>query len=300
MEGLTYAYFPLYPILLRTANVFFRNIELTAFVTANFLLVANFWALWRLLAKVYSAKIAIKTAYLLFLFPLSVFFRSYFAEGLFLFLLIWFAYCLNQKRFLKAAFFLSLLVITRSSGLFLAIPFLYFLWKQLRTKELQFEKALVALIISIIPLFGWLAYCFKQTGNPFYFYTVRSAWFQQDFPFAPLWHNFLLIIQFTRLPFHYFHTSAVDILVIFLSLYLVVKSQQFLSKSLWLISLVLAITPLVVTDTMSYTRYQIVSFPLFIYLANSLNGWLYWLVIVGFTAGLFIVSLYFVNWYWIG
>lgn len=97
MDGATFAFFPLYPIILKILNIFIMNILLTGFLFANFMLLINFWSLIYVLKKFTDEKIAIRTAFLLFLFPFSIFFRSYFTESLFLFLLIWFTHFLLKK-----------------------------------------------------------------------------------------------------------------------------------------------------------------------------------------------------------
>src|SRR4029079_19651547 len=42
MDGLSYAYFPVYPLLLSFVNFLIQDIELTAFYVANLLLIVNF------------------------------------------------------------------------------------------------------------------------------------------------------------------------------------------------------------------------------------------------------------------
>ena len=95
MGGLSYAFFPFYPVILSIFNAPIGNIEFSAFTVANILLILNFLSLYFMIKQFYSPGIAFKTIFLLFLFPFSMFYRSYFTEGLFLFLLIWFctAFC---------------------------------------------------------------------------------------------------------------------------------------------------------------------------------------------------------------
>ena len=79
MDGLSYAFFPLYPTFISIPNMLIGNIEYSAFLTANLLMILNFFSLFYVLRKISGEKIALKTTFLLFLFPFSIFYRSYFS-----------------------------------------------------------------------------------------------------------------------------------------------------------------------------------------------------------------------------
>lgn len=298
MDGLTYAFFPLYPMLIRLVSIAFGNIELSAFSLSIVLLIANFFSLYFVTGRLFSKSLAIKSILLIFLFPFSVFFRSYFTEGLYLFLLIWFSYFLIRKKLLLAAIALGLLNMTKGSGLLLDALYLYVLWKEVKEKKTSLANACKLIVILVVPFLLWMLFCFIQTGNPLYFYTVRSAWYNSPIP--PLLYNFSLLFLFPFLPVHSFHYSQIDILVVLIASLILMKSRKFLGFNLWWIAFILWINPLLASDTMSFTRYQSVSFPLFIYIANILPNKLYWLVLLLFAIGFAVVSLFFVNWWWIG
>jgi hypothetical protein len=92
-----------------------KEIKISAFLLSNLLLVANFSCLYFCWRKYFIKKTLIKALFLLFFFPGSVFFRSYFAENLLLLLLIIFAYYLMEKRYYKAGLVLSLLNLTKAN-----------------------------------------------------------------------------------------------------------------------------------------------------------------------------------------
>lgn len=297
MEGLSYAFFPLYPLILHVINFPFKNIEIAAFMATIIFLVADFLSLNYVTGKLYNPNIAIKTSFLLFLFPFSIFYRSYFTEGLFLFLLIWFSYFLIKKRWLTCALLLGLLTTTRGVGIFMFFPFFYYLWKDLRLQKISTFRNWEAIIIAFVPISLWITYCFWQTGNGFYFFSIRTAWEPFRIPFL---HNIFTILSFPNLPLHGFHYSQIDILTIVFVFYLLVLSVKILRPELWIIAFFLWIGPLLIQDTISFSRFQIVSFPLFLYLAIVLKEREYKLLLIAFGVLLCIVSLFFVNWFWIG
>jgi len=300
MGSLSYAFFPLYPLLLFLFNKVFANIETSAFILSNILLLVNFISLIYVVGKLFSKQIAYKAVFLLFTFPFAIFFRSYFTEGLQLFLLIWFSYFLVKKRWVKSAIFLSFLTITKGNVILLTILFFYTCFREVKPKSF-FKKDMMALLaIVFAPFLLWIAFNYIYTGNPLYFYNIRSEWFKPSFPLLPLLWNFALLFYYPALPFHSFHLSMIDYLSVILILLLLFKSKKLLGYKLWWMSFLLWITPLLVTDTMSYTRYEIVSFPIFIYLAHVLKKISYFIVLGVFLIGLFAASILFVNWYWLG
>lgn len=296
MDGLAYAFFPLYPAVISFLNIFIRDIELTAFIFANALMALNFASLYFVVGKLYSEKLAQKTVFLLFLFPFAIFFRSYFAEGLGLLLLVWFAYFLVLRRFFWAAVFLGLLNVTRGNVFLLNFVFLFYFLKSYKWQKEFVSLPIIGFLLSF-PLVLWIYFVFINTLNPFYFLSVRSAWVEMPFP---LFANLMRIVTFPDLHFHDFHSSLVDVLVIVTFFIVIITSRSYLKRELWLVSLCVWLSPLLVTDTMSFSRYQIISFPMFIYLAHVLRGYKYLVVLALFSVGLFVVSLFFVNWYWIG
>jgi len=299
-SGLSYAFFPLYPLLLSLFNTVINNIELTAFAVTNVLLLINFISLYYVVSQLYSEHIARKTVFLFFLFPFSIFFRSYFTEGLFLFLLIWFSYFLIQRQWFYSACFLSLLFVTRPNGLFLAPLFLFFASQEYKKNRIRLSSFFQLGTIAIFPFFLWLWFCFYYTSDPFYWFSIQSNWYNfQQFSF-PLTNNLQTIFQFFSLPLHAFHKSKIEVLTILTAGALLFYSRKKIKPELWWISLLFWAVPLIFKDTMSFSRYQIISFPLFIYLATALKGLSYKLVILVFLFYLFFTSLFFVNWYWVG
>lgn len=297
MNVLTYAFFPFYPLLLRLGAGIFHNITLTAFIISNILLVLNFSSMYYIITNLFSKKTALKTIALLFLYPFSIFYWSYFTEGLFLFLLLWLGQGLLRKNYLLSGICVGLLLVTKGTALGLWGVFAGVLFWQIKKKKLMPFKAFGYLAISLVPFLLWLWYCYYQTGDPFYFYRVLQIWAASAYP--PILQNLLLAVNFLNLPTHAFHFSKIEVIAVAITGFLLYKSRRVLPWQLWVISLILWVTPLFTKDLTSFARYQSVSFPLFLYLALKL-GRGYGLVI-GFYIGEFLYAfLAFINWYWVG
>lgn len=299
LDGLTYAFFPLYPLILAFVNFPIKNIELAAFIVSNVFMVVIFFSLYIVVKNLYGENNALKTIFLLFFFPFAIFYRSYFTEGLFLLLLIWFSYFLIKKQWLRTAFFLSLVFVTRPNGAVFGLLFLFFIVKAYMHKRVDGKIFIGSLVISVMPFLGWLAFCYINTGSPIYWITVQSNWNYPRFPISLFW-NIFVIFNFFSLPIHSFHVSKIDILTVIFVGILLFFSKKKLRPEFWWISFILWIVPLITRDTMSFARYQIVSFPLFLFLTQKLKGFRYALLLFVFCLGLFFISLYFVNWYWVG
>lgn len=299
-EVLSYAFFPLYPLILSIVNLPFQNIELTAFIISNVLMIINFASLYYVVSKLFNEQIAKRTCFLLFLFPFSLFFRSYFTEGLFLLLLIWFSYFFISRKYIYSALLLGLMTITRPNGLFLIPLFCFFLLKEAKTFFSFLIKSIPLTILIALPLLGWIYLNFYNTNDPFYFYSVQGSWFYNENIFTPLKTNFERLSNFITLPIHQFHVSKIDFLMVFASIFILLKSKKFLKGKLWSIALFLSVIPLLIKDTQSYSRYVSIVFPFFIYLAIKLRNTSYGVILGIFSTLLFITALYFINWYWIG
>jgi Gpi18-like mannosyltransferase len=298
--NLSYAFFPLYPIILVIVNFFIHNVELSAFILANVLLLLNFFSLYYVVTKLYSDSVALRTIFLLFLFPFGIFYRSYFTEGLFLLLLTWFAYFVIRKKLFIAALVTSLLFVTRPNGTIVSLIFYYSLYKSIRNREISVQKVFVYILLSIIPFSAWLYYCYTTTGDALYWYHVQSFWYSSPSIFQTVIHNVVRVFTYWQLPFHGYSYSQIDTLIVIFACLFLVDSKRILKPQLWWISLILWIVPLLVKDTMSYSRYQSVSFPIFIYLAYLCRGVSFTILASIFGILLFITSILFVNWYWIG
>jgi hypothetical protein len=299
MSNLSYAFFPLLPMLINLSHFVISDLETAAFVTTNLLLLLNFLSLYLMLSKLSNRNTAVKTIWLLMLFPFSIFFRSYFGENLQLLLSIWFLFFLIKNQYYAASIFLGFLGLTKGIVLPIGLLFAILMTGKLLKKQISLKTYLISALISSLGILSWIGFNYLETGDFLYFQKVQSAWYF-EFPVPPPIYNLILIINMPLLPFHTIHASFVDVVICLLSLWLIVWSYKKLPLYLWLYSLMLWILPFFTRDLASFSRYQSASFPLFYALAKHLSGWRYYFLLIISGILLFITSAFFVNWYWIG
>ncbi|KKQ52972.1 MAG: hypothetical protein UT19_C0009G0023 [Candidatus Woesebacteria bacterium GW2011_GWB1_39_10b] len=300
-EQMAYAFFPFYPLIIRLFNSVIKDIEVSAFLISNLLVAINFFSFIYIIKKHFSYEISLKAIYILFFFPFAIFFRSYYTEGVYLVLLLWFSYFLLEKKYYKSSLFLSLLNITKASGFLLNLLFIYLAFRDFHKRKIRLSELLISAFLLFVPFMIWVYFNYHNTGSFIYFLLARSYWSPfAKFPFLSIFNNLALIFLFPFLPLHLFHFSQVDIITVFIFLLLLIKSKKILPRVYWLVSLCLWLSPLLVSDTMSFSRYQSVNFPIFIYLSQILKGKQYFIVLSIFFLLLMITSLFFVNWWWVG
>jgi len=300
LDGLTYAFFPLYPSLLSLINTLVGNIEATAFIVSQILMLSNFISLYYVIGKFYGEKIALKTVFLLFLFPFSIFYRSYYTEGLFLLILIWYCYFLIKRKWLQISLYSGLLYVTRPTGLFLFPLTLLFLLSDLKEKKLKPVNAVIFIPV-MLGFFGlWLLLNLINTGNMLYWKDVQNSWIPIVSVIDNIKHNLRLVRLFFVLPLHNVHASKIDILIFVYAGLILYHGKKFLKKELWWVSFLMWIIPVLIRDTTAFSRYQIVSFPLFTYLASTLKKPWFEVTAAVFYSVLLFFSLLFINWYWLG
>jgi hypothetical protein len=272
---------------------------MAAFIFSNLLLAIGFSSLYLFISHFYSPGLAVKTVWLFFAFPFSIFYRSYYTENLLLILSIWFLYFLINRRFTISAIFLSLLNITKGRLFPLNLMFVCLLFFYYRKHHTPFRHYLLPMLICMLPISIWIAFNYLSTGDPLFFSRVIDLW-EPAPPFISLLKNLIVIINFPFLALHSFHSSQIDVFMLILSLILIYKCRAYLRRELWWFTFLITLFPLLVIDLMSFSRYQTLCFPLFLYVAAKLPRPAYFIVLTVMIPLLFITSLYFVNWYWVG
>src|SRR3990167_7728463 len=208
-----YAFPPLYPALLAVFRQVFSDSLLGAFVLTQVLLIAEFCAIYWLVARWYSEDLATKTVWLVFAYPFSIFLRSYFSEGLFLLLLALLLDSQRNQTWFRGILFGVGLTMTRFFGavglMVLHAQILIAFYK----KRVSFWKLIICIILSITPFVLLMLFYRLQTGDPLYFINIQLAWIKPHNTFpgsAMLWS----ILHFFKLSFHSVHSSRIDVTLV--------------------------------------------------------------------------------------
>jgi mannosyltransferase PIG-V len=171
LGGHDFAFYPLWPMLIRASTLVGLPPDATAVVLANALFVVALVVLWRMLERRFDARTATgATALLAFAPPAFVFSMGY-TESLFLLLgSLYFATSPTSPWRLPLA---ALAAITRITGLAIVVTALV---RSLRTHGLRRRVALAAAACGVLGFAAWWGYVALLTGDPLGYLQGSPNW----------------------------------------------------------------------------------------------------------------------------
>jgi hypothetical protein len=331
----TLAFFPLYPLLVKLLGfILLNNNMLAAVILSSGLALAALLLLYTLVLHDYDKPTATRATMYLAAFPTAFFLCAVYSESLFLALVLGsFVAARHWKRWWLAGVLAALAALTRNIGVFLVLPLLWEWWQQHRTSTLGIAGRkfglsisfsgrnafthLLPLILPPLALLGWLGYVWAAFGSPFAIFGAQSGW-DRNFRFP--WNTIIdtARIFFTSrsadgfppphaywedptlidFPFFVFAT-----LLLIYGLWLSWRGKMPFSYIIFMgIGVVFPLlSPAQRVPLLSYPRFALVLFPLFLVLALLGNRWR-WFHYTYLYSSLLLLALFltrFVNWYWI-
>lgn len=259
----SYAFFPLYPLLMNLGGVLVGDNFLAGVLISNISLLIASVFLYKLVRMDLDEVTALKSVKYLFLFPTAFVFSGVFTEALFLALAVISFYCARKERWFWAGMAGFLLALTRNLGVFIILPLCY---EYLSKKDFDISKIKKDILFLLLIPFGFFlfsAYNYFLTGDFFAFLTVLSdkIWGRHlTNPLLIIYESFL-----TNNSFVLFNVSFVSSVIVVLLI--MIKKISF---SYWFFSMYSIIIPLLASDIShmtSMSRYILVAFPLFILFA---------------------------------
>ena len=181
-EDGTYAFFPLYPLLMRMVGFPFGSSFIGGVIVSNLALLAAAWFLYRLTAMETDHRTGLRAVLFLFLCPAGFIFSGVFTEAIFIAFTIAAFYCARRGLregggyWLYACALGGLAAMTRVPGVFIA-PLL--LWEYLKSRDYDVRKVRPdVLFLSLTPLgLGlFVLQCYWLTGDFLAFSTVQQLW----------------------------------------------------------------------------------------------------------------------------
>ena len=293
------AFYPLWPALIHAATVLtFGHRLLAGLLLANGLSLVAFWLFYRLVERHYGAEIGRKALVLLLVFPGAIFFCfPYFRIALLGDGADSFLGLENQRYFWPCvmAFFLPL---TKAIGVFLVFPIAWHLYEQ--------KKPWKYWLLLLAPVLGYAAYfgvMYAQTGNAFEGFEAQKA-----YPNSPSIKNMLnlpgIFNAFVNVgTISGMMDSALDrgFFILFLALLPLIYRMN---RTWFFYTLPAGLVPAMTSWFMSYRRYIMVGFPIFIVLAQLLqkpeHRWLFWYYVAIMAALQVWAITQFVNFNWAG
>ncbi|HVF56290.1 MAG TPA: mannosyltransferase family protein [Pyrinomonadaceae bacterium] len=259
-----WAFFPLYPLLLRAAAFVTGEYALTGMLLSHLFFLLALIFLYRVAEGFgLGAEDAGRCVFYVAAFPVSYFFSLPLTESLFLFLTIGSVYFAGRERWWTAALFGALAAATRTTGVLLMPTLVLLYWQTYRRlwppRATLFSPALVP-----VGLLSFMVYLHFLTGNAFAFKDAMRAWGRKTGLFL------LPLYEFVRHPFEIatswdfrFLNFWAAIIVLTCGV-LLVKQRRFALGFYTLASTLVALSSVLLQ---SQARYAMVVFPAFMVLA---------------------------------
>jgi hypothetical protein len=268
------AYAPAFPLAMRVMNVVTRDSVLSGLIVANAASGIAIYLLFLLVQKRLGTTAARNAVLLLIAFPTAFYLNLIYTEGLFLLLAVIFFYALQRGSYPLAAVAAFLIPLTRAVGIVIAVPFaLYFALEVRRVaiasgrqEATRYATRNVGWVLA--PLLGELAYMqymWVTTGDALAASHAAShcicAWDPLNV-FRP-W-RFLHHLFSTNLEISSYLDSYID--RIFFAVYVASLPVVYwrTDKTYFAFYVLMGGLPPLLGSFMSYTRYMLMAFPLFI------------------------------------
>ncbi|MHB1414904.1 MAG: mannosyltransferase family protein [Chloroflexota bacterium] len=291
----SYAYFPLYPLLTHLLGTVIGDISIAGLLLASVSFALALVLLYGMVQRRLGRETARRACVFLAFSPFALFFGAVYTEPLFLLLALLSFDLAERNRWWLSGLAGALCTSSRLVGATLA-PALLLLYLQRRGYK---WRALDAGVIGpcLVPLgtIAYMGYSYIALGDPLAFYHAAMAW-----PRYNLFQEGLS--RLNVLTFNPVHPNAFNVLNVgaaLLTFAAVVPVSRLLGLGYGLFVLLATAIPFW-AGVESLGRYVTVLFPTFITLAYYLRGPL-WprLVVVGWAMLLGLLTVLYVNWYWV-
>lgn len=250
------AFFPLFPVVVKSISLILPFGELGNGLIFNWMIMGvGMFFLYKLLEIDFKKKDIGIIILLNLLFPFSFFFITYYSEALFFCLSVLALFYYKKQKFYLTILFLFLLTLTRMAGVALVLAII--------VDQIRLRKNPVLFFIPFAGTLGYIYYSFLQTGNLFALISAEENW--QRLVVYPGFSilNSLHVLLTQGISFGDFGVIF-DLLLVLGVIILLVRSYNFLPRIYWYYFLFSVLIPLSTSTFLSFPRFLIVLFPLFI------------------------------------
>jgi len=302
------AFFPLLPLVIRSASALVGDALLAGLIVTNAALLGATILLYRLVQEEYGGPTADRAVWYLLIFPTAFFGSAIYSESLFLLCAIGALYTARKGYWETAAMLGMFAAMTRLVGLILAPTLAAEWWMQRRRREGAARPSLVALLApAAVPLGtgAYMLYLQRTFGDPLAFAHAAAAW--DRVPRSP----FVTVAALLQRPAEGWGTALlsgrlpldnwIDLLAVllFCALGVVLLTQRRWSEGTFVV--LGALLPFSSGLLMSQRRYIWVLFPAFILLARwGHRPWVDRTITTLSLLGLGVFTAMFANGYWVG
>ncbi len=294
------AFFPLYPLLIKT----FKSCN-PIIVGIAISLVSFLFSLFIFDKIMNQDKISKdrrwKALLLIILFPTSYYFFAFYTESLFLLFTLLFFYYVNKRKFLFASIFISLASVTRIVGLTLIPVILWEAYKEYRnTKKIPWSIS-----VSFVGFVFYSVYMKLTTGNALSMVGKHKEWGRQINIFGifiALKDGLLKLIfksQLSQSNMLIYSIEVIEFVCALFLLILLIVSFRKLKFSYWLYIFFSSMFMFSSSVLISIPRLILPMFPIFIFISKTAPKRVYYLICLIFSILLVYLSSLFLRGYWV-
>lgn len=267
-----YAFFPIYPWLIKSFN-FFNSYLFSGLFLSHLALILSLYFLYKLILFDENAKIAKSAIQFLIIFPTAFFFGSVYTESVFLLLSVLSFYFARKNNFFLSSVFAGIASATRLAGIFIfpAIVYEYWLANDKNLKK-ALNPSIVWLSIAPLGLLSFMKFQVIKVNDPLFFVNLQSNFAQRTTDKLILLYQ--VFFRYFKMLIFVDHTDPLffTVMLEFLSACLLVFILIFFIKkmrfSYWIYCLLSFLVPSLTGTFMSLPRFVLVLFPVFIFLSK--------------------------------
>jgi hypothetical protein len=254
-----YAYFPLYPMLVKGVNYIIHDPLISGLLVSNLALILAMYLLYRFVQQEFNEETAFRTVLYILVYPASLFFSAMYTESLFFTFVIASFYLARKEKWFLVGVMGFLASLTRVNGVLLALPMglMYLQSKNYSLRNIRPNILWLALIPSGVVTFA--TYLYYHTGDFLAFQHIQATWGHKT-SFA-VW-------EFIKAPYlvgvwgNDFGPTSMGAVVFFaILIYLIFKRLGPIYGSYCLLG---ALLPLMAGTLLAAPRYMMMLFPAFI------------------------------------
>jgi hypothetical protein len=333
------AFFPLYPLLARALALWTGKFTEAGVIVSVACFAAALLLLYRLVRDDFDAATAAWTVILLSFASTSFFFQAAYSESLFLLLTVASFSAARRGRWVLAGLSGGLAALTRSAGVLLLVPLAWMWFEQYRGGAIRLPGARAAqpllargrprlvsfAALALLPagLALYMAYLYRRFGNPLEFVAAERHWHRSlHVPVVAIlegaqaaWRSVRSIAadpavytRLERLPFRDQWVTMGNLtafLALVVALVLFALCWRRLPAGYTVLAAVTLLLPLSypthATPLLSFPRFLLVDFPVFVALAVVVvrRPVLRWAALTALTAGLIVFTVVYANGMWV-
>jgi len=298
-----FAFFPVYPALVRALGEILGNLNLAAVLISNAAFVLAAMLLFKFAKSLFGRRTAYYSILALWLWPAGYVFSAAMTESLFLLLLLAVYYSFYYKKYLIAGILGALISATRNTGILVLLPMALILLEQsgyrLTLKKLNLKIVAGFLLVSF-GLLLFMIYLNFRTGDPFAFINIQEYWDKPVLGLTPLYALYLSLFDYRLEGGITVHLYNLVYLAGIISLFFWSHLKKVLPFSLNVV-LLFILVPMTAGTLLSLSRYTAVLFPVYLLLGNiaKKHEKLMLFVYLGFFVLLIALSYLYARGHWI-